>query len=245
MFRILRPPRKRFSRSWANFTVNDRWIALGAYSSSGYDNGAPRDLVDLYTYHHPPNRIFERIVMPSTPHVAGLASTRFFTDDLGLHELENAVPRVRLFTSYQVADDRAASDAILEPTFDPGSKLFVHETPDFSSDERPVVGSVDIVRDEINEVDLSARTDRSALLLLNDTYDTGWHAEVDGLPARAVRANYAFRAVEVPAGEHTIRWTYRQRGYGAARAISSVATLALLAFGAYAIFQGKRRRATR
>jgi hypothetical protein len=243
MFRVLRPPRKRLTRSWANFTVNDRWIVLGAYSSSGYDNGAPHDIVDLYTYHHPPNRIFERVVMPSTPHVAELVSTRFYTDDLGLHELGNAAPRVQLFTRYQVADDTAASEAILDPSFDSKSKLIVHETPRFSSDERPVVGSVEIVRDEINEVELSARTDRSALLLLNDTYDAGWRAEVDGLPARAVRANYAFRAVEVPPGQHTVRWTYRQRGYPAARAISIMGTFALLALAAYATLQAYRRRA--
>lgn len=227
MFRVLRPPKKRVTRSWADFTTNDRWIALGAYSSSGYDNGAPSNIVDLYTYFNPPNRIFRRVVVPSTLHVAELSSTRIVVDHAGLHELDDAVPRVRLFTRYTVADDAATTHALLDPKFDPNSQLFVHEQPGFPSDDGAPAGSVDLARDDLSEVDVHTQAGRPALLLLNDTYDEGWRAEIDGVPTQIMRANYAFRAVEVPVGEHTVRWRYTQRGYHLALFVSGTGTLAL------------------
>jgi hypothetical protein len=251
MLRVFRPPRRSFSRSWANFTSNDRWIELGAYSSAGYDNGAPRNVVGLYTGLHPPNRIFERVVVPSTLHVAELSSTGMIVDDTGIRLLANPLPRVGVFTSYQVADASSTASSLLDPAFDPRSRLFVRERPSFESDNRHAVGSVQIVRDDINEVELRAQTDRPALLLLNDTYDSGWRALVDNAPSRIFLANYAFRAVEIPAGEHTIKWMYQQRGYAASAGISSLAALGLVAIAAYAAFEwrrdmrGKRRGYTR
>jgi uncharacterized membrane protein YfhO len=44
---------------------------------------------------------------------------------------------------------------------------------------------------------------------LADTYYPGWTAAVDSQPVRLFRANYAFRAVQVPAGPHTVVFDYR------------------------------------
>ena len=37
----------------------------------------------------------------------------------------------------------------------------------------------------------------------------GWRASVDGREAEMYRANYAWRAVFVPAGEHVVEFNYR------------------------------------
>jgi len=47
-----------------------------------------------------------------------------------------------------------------------------------------------------------------ALLVLADAYYPGWKAYLDGQPSPIMRANFAFQAVTVPAGEHTIVFRY-------------------------------------
>jgi len=70
------------------------------------------------------------------------------------------------------------------------------------------------VRYGLNEVELAVRTPVSGYLVLSDVYYPGWRATVDGAPAEVLRADYVFRAVMLPPGEHTVRmefasWTWR------------------------------------
>ena len=67
-------------------------------------------------------------------------------------------------------------------------------------------------------------------LILNDTYFPGWRAELDGEAVDIHPANGAFRAVEVPAGRHEVRFSYRPVSVVAGAIISLVA-LGLLLVG--------------
>ena len=44
--------------------------------------------------------------------------------------------------------------------------------------------------------------------MLLDSYSPGWRATVDDQPAPIYPANHAFRAVIVPAGKHSVTFTY-------------------------------------
>jgi uncharacterized membrane protein YfhO len=68
-----------------------------------------------------------------------------------------------------------------------------------------------------------------ARLVLIDAYDAGWTATVDGAPAPVARANVAFRSVEVPAGRHTVAWTYVPPGFRTGLVVSVLATFGWLA----------------
>ena len=58
-------------------------------------------------------------------------------------------------------------------------------------------------------------------------YPAGWVATIDGKEAEILRANYAFRALEVPAGEHEIVFRFDPKSYKTGANISRV-TSALL-----------------
>jgi uncharacterized membrane protein YfhO len=45
--------------------------------------------------------------------------------------------------------------------------------------------------------------------VLTDQEYPGWSVTVNGARAPVLRANHAFRAVAVPAGESVVVWTYR------------------------------------
>jgi len=65
-------------------------------------------------------------------------------------------------------------------------------------------------------------------------------ATVDGIPTPILRANYAFRAVRVPAGISVVEFRYRPRSVwlGAAITLGSLAAVATYA----AVALGRRRR---
>jgi len=65
--------------------------------------------------------------------------------------------------------------------------------------------------DDAERVRLTTESDGPAWLVLTDTWFPGWQARVDGVPQRVWRANYAFRAVAVPAGRHDVELTYAPR----------------------------------
>jgi len=44
--------------------------------------------------------------------------------------------------------------------------------------------------------------------VLTDVWHPWWRAEVDGVSAEILKADVLFRAVAVPAGRHTVRFTF-------------------------------------
>jgi hypothetical protein len=105
-----------------------------------------------------------------------------------------------------------------------------HLAPDL----RPVaasgsVGSVGVTRYEHTRVEIQTNSDARRLLVVSDTYYPGWRATIDGTPAPILLANYAFRAVSVPAGAHTIVMRYRPLSVYAGAVISLVAWAAIAA----------------
>jgi uncharacterized membrane protein YfhO len=63
--------------------------------------------------------------------------------------------------------------------------------------------------------------------VLSDSWYPGWKATVDQEAATIERANLAFRAVYVPQGTHTVRWTYQPQSYLWGLWTSAVALLAI------------------
>jgi len=96
---------------------------------------------------------------------------------------------------------------------------------DSSSDE--LAATAVIVRDRLNDVEVAVNTPRPAMLVLNDTWDPGWRARIDGVQQPVLRVNYAFRGVVVPEGEHAVTFSYRPPVLLVGLMISS-GTLALL-----------------
>jgi hypothetical protein len=73
-----------------------------------------------------------------------------------------------------------------------------------------------------------------AFLVLTDSYDAGWHVQVDGREVPLLRADYAFRAVALSAGSHRVEFLYRPRSVFLGVILSMVGLIlivTLVAFG--------------
>jgi hypothetical protein len=65
-----------------------------------------------------------------------------------------------------------------------------------------------VVRDDDDEVVLSATASSDGYLVLADSFYPGWKATVDGRSEKIEPANGAFRAIPIAAGRHEVRFSY-------------------------------------
>jgi hypothetical protein len=79
-----------------------------------------------------------------------------------------------------------------------------------------------------DRVELSVEASAAGYVVLLDGYDPGWEATVDGRPSTVFRANYGFRAVAVPAGEHVVLMRYRPPAVTAGVLVSALALAGIL-----------------
>jgi len=83
-------------------------------------------------------------------------------------------------------------------------------------------------RFENQRVDVEVDAAAPSLVTLSQTFYHSWRAYVDGQPTPLLRANYAFQAVQVPAGKHQVRLVYEDRAFFTGAVLSALAILGCL-----------------
>jgi hypothetical protein len=66
---------------------------------------------------------------------------------------------------------------------------------------------------ENQQISVQIQAPAPSILLVSQSWYPAWKAYVDGSPVKLWRADYAFQAVEVPAGRHTVRLAYEDRAF--------------------------------
>jgi hypothetical protein len=98
--------------------------------------------------------------------------------------------------------------------FDPAAEVLLKGTvaAESGEDEDSVgvaeTGTAEITRYAPNEVAVRVNALRDSYLVLSDVYYPGWEVFVDGTRQDLLRADYAFRAVRLTPGPHTVTMTY-------------------------------------
>jgi Bacterial membrane protein YfhO len=135
----------------------------------------------------------------------------------------DALPRAFVVGRARVAPVGQGWRALVAPDFDPAREVVLPEGPVLDS---PATGTARIVERRPDRIEIEAELDGPGYVVLVDAYDPGWQATIDGGATRLLRANVAFRAVEVPAGAHRIRFVYRPLSVEVGLAVSAFAALA-------------------
>ncbi len=154
-----------------------------------------------------------------------------FQSQTGLLVLENPdyLPRAYIVGRYEVI---ASEDSVLHrlraPDFDPRTTVILPEKP--AIEPVPIdsasIAEVELKKYTPREIQLHVRTDAPRLLVLSEVYyPAGWKAYVDGQEVPIYRANYLFRAIPVPEGEHEVVLRFEPASHRIGYLMSLISTL--------------------
>ena len=140
-----------------------------------------------------------------------------------VYENPRALPRVRFATEIAVADSQRLIETGAWPADPRVVAVLDRQPPEWravppgAADGKAATVAIAIYRHDQVVIDVTAAA--PGMLVLHDLFHPAWRASLDGEPVAVYRANVLFRAVFVPAGRHTVRFTHHPIASAAKRFI--------------------------
>jgi hypothetical protein len=159
---------------------------------------------------------------------------------------DNILPRVFLVDRYQVIPQRAdVVKEVISGTSDLRAAVLLEEPPSLEiPSDAESADSAWIADYQMDSVKVGVSVTRNKMLVMTENYYDAWQVTVDGTPAKLLRAYGSFRAVAVPAGSKEVKFVFYSPRYVAARTVTWLTTLYLLAvFGFLFVADRRKRRA--
>jgi hypothetical protein len=234
---------------WSQALLPNTALVYGVQDFRSYDGIGLRDYSALLDVGFHFNGAAHELVNVGAPHLLDLLNIKYV---LGPAELDLPPDRyqllrdgdTRLYLNRTVLPRAFLVDEVLRATgddarrsirngFDMKRRALVDRLPGASQWPDRAAGSVGdarILEYGNRRVGVRTRADGARLLVLTDVYYPGWTAAVDGVETPIYRANYAFRGVPVPAGEHTVTFRYAPSSfrYGAWLSLAGALGVGLL-----------------
>lgn len=129
-----------------------------------------------------------------------------------VYEYTDAFPRTYLASVYKVAhDNKTISDLVLSTDTDLRSTVILEKEPIFKPESGEGEASIQLYTP--NKVIIKTQASTPKILFLSDTYDSSWQVTIDNVKAELLRADYDFRAVSLPKGQHIVTFVYHPYGF--------------------------------
>jgi len=154
---------------------------------------------------------------PGSPFFGDLRVRADTNGPFAIIEFTGALPRARLFHHWEVTTNEAQTLARLGAAdFDPAETVLVNDStgPSPNGTNAPAGEAVITPSKTSHRVEVRANATIPSVLLLTDRFDPAWQVTIDGRPAPMLRCNYVMRGVSVPAGQHTVEFTYHPKMIG-------------------------------
>jgi hypothetical protein len=104
--------------------------------------------------------------------------------------------------------------ALTQPDFDGGKMVFLPpEAKSLVTVTNQTATRVLNSQFKAQRADIEVEATGPSLVVVAQTYYHNWRVYVDGQPSPLLRANYAFQALQVPAGRHHVRLAYEDRAF--------------------------------
>jgi len=185
-----------------------RYHELTSYQSSGLDLFGVKYLVAL-------KRDWEGQIRPwgkvNDPQLLDPKFKAVYSDGATV-VLENTrvLPRALVYSDFSVSTDTAKVLKQLQSGFDFRNQVLIDSYPDFNS-VSGISQTAQITKYSPNQVQIQSQSSQSGILVLSDVNFAGWQAVIDGKSAPILTAFGIFRAVAVPAGIHSVVFSYHPK----------------------------------
>ena len=133
-------------------------------------------------------------------------------DPVLVYEFAEPYPRAFLVPRAERAEPAKIRQHLFSGDFDPNLKVYVEEEV-LGGTNGAFTANAAFEKYTDQEVVVATQASGDGFLYLSDTYYPGWKASVDGKETNIYLANYAFRAVKVPAGEHRVTFRYEPASF--------------------------------
>jgi hypothetical protein len=174
---------------------------------------------------------------PSCLRVAGVDWIMPGADEHGqpwFHAPWTALPRARLVTRTQLSSDPGRDiDAIEIETTALTDRLVSLPTAE--------PGQARIGNDRPGKIDVVTEAGSRQLLVVSESYHTGWQASVDGRRVPVVRVNGDFMGCVVPEGSHRIKLRFRPQGQRIGACLSVLGLVLMTAVPALTLLPRRTR----
>jgi uncharacterized membrane protein YfhO len=133
-----------------------------------------------------------------------------------VYESRSVLPRAFMVFDWEVEDDnKKILDKLLDPKFPFTQKIILSKNTatDTVPINRNISSKVDYLKYDYDRSVIQVSTGESGLLFISDAFYPGWKAYVDGQEKEIIRADFAFRAVEIPRGNHKVVFIYKPTSF--------------------------------
>ncbi len=128
---------------------------------------------------------------------------------------ENVKVLPRAFVVYKarvIEDEKQILSTLKDPSFKLDEEIIIEEKAGIKPDKIPngfIATNPEILEYGPHIVSIVANAPTEGYLFLSDCYAPGWEVYLDGKRDKLLKANYIFRAVKLPQGDHLIEFIYR------------------------------------
>jgi uncharacterized membrane protein YfhO len=109
------------------------------------------------------------------------------------------------YSAKTIENDSLIATYMNDKNFNYARELVLSEKPQLNnSDTGDVKNNINITKYTNNKIEINVSTDKPGLLWLSEIWYPAWKAKVDGKVTKVYKADFSFRAIDVPSGNHKI-----------------------------------------
>ena len=134
-----------------------------------------------------------------------------------------SLPRFYLANDFSLYDSSNFAKTFFSEDFDPQKTILLpKKISGFKNNAETQVATASLEEHSPNKISIKTSSQNDNILFLSDTYYPGWEAFIDGQRTEILQAFYSFRAVVVPAGNHTVQFVYNPMSFDIGRIVSII-----------------------